>query len=63
MPEIVVIAEPRDGDRPEVTWRERLAPGLLASEHYSAQLLERVRWAAEDAVEIEHRGERIDGRD
>jgi hypothetical protein len=52
MPQILVVA-----DTPEsaVQLREWVAPSLLDNEHYSAQLLERMRWAAEDAAEVEHR--------
>jgi hypothetical protein len=57
MPQILVVAEAADGDVPETLLTERVAPDLLESEHYAAQLLERVRWAVEDAADIEHRGQ------
>jgi hypothetical protein len=50
VPQILVIA-----DTPEdtVQMREWVAPEMLESDHYSAQLIERVRWAAEDAARLE----------
>ena len=55
MPQILVVAEPADGDAPETLLTERVAPDLLESEHYAAQLLDRLRWAVEDAADVEHR--------
>jgi hypothetical protein len=53
MPQILVVADTSEGETPTVQLREWVAPALLDSKHYSAQLLERLRWAAEDAAEIE----------
>jgi hypothetical protein len=35
--------------------QERVLPSDLESDHFSAQLVERVGWALVDADEIEHR--------
>jgi hypothetical protein len=53
MPHILVVAEADGDDTTEVVLTERLAPTMLDSEHYGAQLLERVRWAVEDARDVE----------
>jgi hypothetical protein len=55
MPQILVVADTSESESLTVQLREWVAPELLDSEHYSAQLLERVRWATEDAEEIERR--------
>jgi hypothetical protein len=55
MPQILVIADVAQGDARAVQMCERLAPALLESQHYAAQLLERVRWAAADAAAVEQR--------
>ena len=54
MPQILVVADTSDSET--VQMREWVAPALLESEHYAAQLLERVRWAAEDAAAVEGAG-------
>jgi hypothetical protein len=38
-----------------VVLQERVIPSDLESDHFSAQLVERVGWALADADEIEHR--------
>jgi hypothetical protein len=54
MPRIIVeadaIADPR-----AVTLRERIVQTQLESDHFSAQLIERLRWAIEDATHVESR--------
>jgi hypothetical protein len=55
MPQILVVAGKYDGD---ALLSERVDPELLDSEHYAEQLLERVRWALEDASDVEHRDQR-----
>lgn len=57
MPEIIVSAGPQP-DAP-VLLRERVDEGSLESEHYSAQLIERIGWAVVDASATED--ERPDG--
>ena len=56
MPRIFVTADGSDGGREgPVVLQERVVPSDLESDHFSAQLVERVRWALADADEIEHR--------
>jgi hypothetical protein len=38
-----------------VVLQERVVPNDLESDHFSAQLVERVGWALADADEMEHR--------
>jgi hypothetical protein len=57
MPQILVVAGHYEGD---ALLRERVEPELLESDHYAGQLLERVRWALEDATDVEGR-ERAEG--
>jgi hypothetical protein len=54
MAKIQVVSETGAGESAEVLMSEHVAPPLLESEHYSAQLIERVRWATQDADEREH---------
>jgi hypothetical protein len=54
MPQILVVANGREGRRSKVMLRERVIPNDLASEHFSAQLVERVGWALVDADEAEN---------
>lgn len=54
MPQILVTATPAD-DLGEgvVTLRERVTAADLESEHFAAQLLQRLGWAVSDACEVE----------
>jgi hypothetical protein len=54
MPQILVVADNHDGRRGKIVLRERVVPNDLASEHFSAQLVERVGWALVDADEVEN---------
>ena len=55
MPTIIIQAE-GDNSRPAaVTLAERVVPADAHSEHYLAQLVERVGWALLDAEELEKR--------
>jgi hypothetical protein len=56
VPQIVVLADKSAEGTDTVQLREWVAPALLENRHYSAQLIERLRWAAEDAAELERRG-------
>jgi hypothetical protein len=57
MPQILVVSDlPENPDR-AVVYRERVIPSDLESDHFSAQLVERVGWAVLDADELEHRNE------
>jgi hypothetical protein len=55
MTEIIVVADADARDETSVVWRERVAPSELSSDHFAAQLVERLGWALSDADEIEHR--------
>jgi hypothetical protein len=60
MPQILVMtdaAEKASREAPddrEVIYRERVVPSDLESDHFSAQLVERVGWAVLDADEREN---------
>jgi hypothetical protein len=56
MPEIIVTAGARQDEQP-VLLRERITPRDLESDHFAAQLVERLGWAVLDADEIEDRAE------
>jgi len=51
MPEIIVSADSEKGA--PILMRERVSESALASEHYAAQLMERIGWAVVDASEAE----------
>jgi hypothetical protein len=53
MTRITVHAVHADGERRRWTLSERIATENLDSEHYTAQLLEGVRWATPDAEALE----------
>ena len=55
MPRILVITDESDQHETAVVLQERVLPSDLESDHFSAQLVERVGWALVDADEIEHR--------
>jgi hypothetical protein len=55
MTEIIVVADTDAPDDANVVWRERVSPNELNSDHFAAQLVERLGWALSDADEIEHR--------
>jgi hypothetical protein len=54
MPQIIVTANGTDdrGDAP-VMFRERVNVTDFESDHFAAQLVERVGWAVSDAAEVE----------
>lgn len=54
MPQILIATEDRQESGSTVVYRERLDLDDLESDHFSAQLIERVGWAVLDADEIEH---------
>jgi hypothetical protein len=58
MPQILVVADAREASQSEVVYRERIATSDLESDHFSAQLVERVGWAVHDADELEQRDSR-----
>jgi hypothetical protein len=55
MPQIIVTAD-RASDQGEraVMWRERITPADFESDHFQAQLVERLGWAVVDADEAEN---------
>jgi hypothetical protein len=56
MRRIIVQANQSDGDTGRVTISERVVATHLHNEHYAAQLIGRLAWAAVDAERLEHRG-------
>ncbi|HEY1354759.1 MAG TPA: hypothetical protein VGF09_00445 [Solirubrobacterales bacterium] len=59
MPQILVVTDVPEASESEVVYRERIALTDLESDHFSAQLVERVGWAVHDADELEHRDPRV----
>jgi len=57
MPQILVTTNSSDDTRDAVLLKERINLPDLESDHFSAQLLERLGWALLDADDVEHRGE------
>jgi len=54
MPQIIVTADKQDKkDDAAVLLRERINVSDLDSDHYAAQLVERLGWAVSDAHEVE----------
>ncbi len=60
MTEIIVLESSGASRQTGVVWRERVNVDDLASEHFAAQLVERLGWAVADADAAERR--RRDGR-
>jgi hypothetical protein len=52
---MLVTTESADQVPVEVMLSEHLATGDLASDHFAAQLVERIAWALADAEQAEHR--------
>jgi hypothetical protein len=52
MPKITVIAD-RSGEPGQMTLSERIVSAHMDDDHYAAQLLERLAWAAADAEALE----------
>jgi hypothetical protein len=55
MPQIVITTDDAAADPGRVLLKERVAPSDLESDHFSAQLVERVGWAVVDADALEQR--------
>jgi hypothetical protein len=55
MPTIIIQADTANGQPAPVTLTERVVPADAHSDHYLAQLVERVAWALIDAEELEER--------
>jgi hypothetical protein len=54
MPRIFITTEPTDMPHAGVMLDERIASDDLASDHFAAQLIERIGWALVDAESTEH---------
>jgi hypothetical protein len=54
MPSIMVVADNADGADAAVFLAERLMTVQLDDAHFAAQLVERLKWAGEDAEFAEH---------
>jgi hypothetical protein len=55
MPRMIVTTETPDRSGGEVLMDEQVATSDLASDHFAAQLVERIGWALADAESAEHR--------
>jgi hypothetical protein len=56
MPQIMVTADKlAEEGEPPIVFQERVSVSDLESEHFAAQLVERLRWAAGDAEEANRR--------
>jgi hypothetical protein len=53
MPSIMVVAPTANGGEPAVFLAERLTTVQLDDAHFAAQLVERLKWAGEDAEHAE----------
>jgi hypothetical protein len=53
MPKIIIQANQSDVDADRVTLNERVVATHLQDDHYAAQLIERLTWAAIDAERLE----------
>ncbi|MGI8559746.1 MAG: hypothetical protein ACR2ND_15825 [Solirubrobacteraceae bacterium] len=53
MPRIIVQAEPADKHQPVMLMAERVSPSDMESNHFNAQLIERLGWAISDAKAVE----------
>jgi hypothetical protein len=59
MPQIIVTADgPTEDGRPPIMFRERVSVSDFESQHFTAQLAERLGWAVGDADEFERRSAR-----
>jgi len=55
MPRMLVMTEPAEQAHAEVMLSEHVATGDIASDHFAAQLVERIAWALADAERLERR--------
>jgi hypothetical protein len=51
---MLVTTEPQGQTEAMVMLDEHVATGDLASDHFAAQLVERIGWALADAEDVEH---------
>ena len=55
MPQIIVMADrSRDRGKDAVMLKERVNVADFESDHFAAQLVERLGWAVSDANDVEH---------
>jgi hypothetical protein len=54
MPRILVTSEPVERPKGAVMLDEHIATSDLTSQHFAAQLIERIGWAVDDAESSEH---------
>lgn len=59
MPQVIIQARSADGTLAAVTFAERTVPIKLRSDHYHAELIERVGWALIDAEALEAQSDRM----
>ncbi len=62
MPQILVVTDVPESSESAVVYRERIVLSDLESDHFSAQLVERVGWAMLDADELENQDPRVADR-
>ena len=55
MPRMLIMTEPAEQAPAEVMLSEHVATGDVASDHFAAQLVERIAWALADAEQAERR--------
>ena len=55
MPRIIVEADPIDRAGAAMTLLESISPSQIECDHFSDQLVERLRWAVDDAARLETR--------
>jgi hypothetical protein len=54
MPRILVTTEPAERPKAAVMLDEHIATSDLTSQHFAAQLIQRIGWAVDDAESTEH---------
>ena len=62
MPSIVIIADTANGGDAAVFLTERFTTVQLDDPHFAAQLIERLKWAGEDATHAEREAAKPTGR-
>ena len=62
MPRILVATEPTEKPDAGVMLDEHIATSDLASDHFAAQLIQRIGWALVDAENTEHQPAHHEGR-
>lgn len=62
MPSIMIVADTANGGDAAVFLAERLTAAQLDDAHFAAQLVERLKWAGEDAEHAEREAAQAVGR-